>query len=365
MKLKAIFITAGTLLSSSIYAAPNDAFLQASEFKPSESPLRVTLALDAVNDTLDVFDFRESEGVTGTLGDYLGANIQAQYQLNPQWSLEGQYYYRDIDTSPDTNTIHTGLFGVRYTPELNLAKGDSVALRASIWGNRADELKRSPRTMVNQHSFENIVVDQPQDLQLQLDGLFSRKIDHMNQVNGFVSAGYSKVEVDSLNMRARYRGCLADIHVRSNNYYTGHLAEPCVIGGAVVTDLNIEGDATDYGLDMNQDMNYDSFYASFGGSWNWRYQNFESQLAYQYQRLWRDGVDDRVSKQGHTSVEDNHTFGLKLSYDLSPNATAFVKGEVYESNFVGQIPFLYNSTTASNLDRRYGLATVGVTLHGF
>jgi hypothetical protein len=187
----------------------------------------------------------------------------------------------------------------------------------------------------------------------------------MNQVNAFASLGYSKVEVERLNLRTRYQGCLADIQIASNNQYTGQLAEPCQVGGSVIHQLEILGDASEYGLDVDKDLNYDSYFASLGGSWNWRYQKFESQLAYQYQRLWRKDIDDRVAQFGNRAIKDNHNLGLKLSYDLTPRMTAFVQGELYQHNFIGQIPFLYNGTTASRLDRRYGLASIGLRLHNF
>ena len=208
-------------------------------------------------------------------------------------------------------------------------------------------------------------MEKPQDLQLQFDALFSRKIDHMNQVNAFASLGYSKVEVERLKLRTRYKGCLADIQVGSNNQYVGQLAERCNIDGLIVNQTEILGDANDYGLDVDKDLNYDSYFASLGGSWNWRYQQFESQIAYQYQRLWRKDIDDRVAQFGNSAIKDNHSLGLKLSYDVTPRMTAFVQGELYQHNFIGQIPFLYNGTTASRLDRRYGLASLGLRLHHF
>ena len=366
MKLKYLALALSTGLSSYSVAAPNDLFLQADDFKKQDSALHVTVAVDAVNDAIDLFDMRQSEGVKGDRGDYIGGHIAAEYQLNSNWRVEGSYYYRDIDLAPDTNSIHSGLIGLRYQPELAfLDPNDAVAFRASVWGNRSDELSKSTPTQVNAHSFNKVTVEQPQDLQLQFDALFSRKIDHMNQVNAFASLGYSKVEVERLKLRTRYQGCLADISVASNNQYTGQLAEPCRIGGSIVHQLEIEGDAKDYGLEVDKDLNYDSYFASLGGSWNWRYQQFESQIAYQYQRLWRKDIDDRVAQFGNSAIKDNHQFGVKLSYDLSPNMSAFVQGELYQHNFVGQIPFLYNGTTASRLDRRYGLASVGLRLHRF
>lgn len=366
MNLKTLCLALGACASGYTLAAPNDLFLQANDFKAQDSALQLTVALDAVNDTIDVFDMRQSEGVSGERGDYIGGHIAAEYQLNPKWSIEGSYYYRDIDLAPDTNTIHSALLGVRYQPELPfLAHNDAIAFRASVWGNRSDELTKSSPTRVNTHTFDQVSVTKPQDLQLQFDALFSRKIDHMNQVNAFASLGYSKVEIENLKMRTLYQGCLADINVGSNNQYTGQLAAPCKIGGSTVHQLEITGDAKDYGLEVDKDLNYDSYFASLGGSWNWRYQQFESQIAYQYQYLWRQDIDDRVAQFGNSAIKDNHQLGLKLSYDLNPKMSAFVQGELYQHNFVGQIPFLYNGTTASRLDKRYGLASIGLRLHSF
>ena len=109
MKLKYLSAIFAMGLSSASIAAPNDLFLQADDFRTHDTALKLTLAVDAVNDTIDVFDMRQSEGVSGDRGDYIGGHIAAEYQLHPKWSLEGSYYYRDIDLAPDTNTIHTGL----------------------------------------------------------------------------------------------------------------------------------------------------------------------------------------------------------------------------------------------------------------
>ncbi len=365
MKIKYLILSLIGLSGYSI-AAPHDLFLQADDFKAQDAALKVTIAIDAVNDTIDVFDMRQSEGVSGDRGDYIGGNLAAEYQLNPHWSLEGRYHYRDIDLAPDTNTIHTALLGIRYQPEFSfLDKNDALAFRASVWGNKSDELTKSTPTRVNQNTFDRVSVEQPQDLQVQFDAMFSRKIDHMNQINAFASLGYSKVEMERLNLTTRYRDCLTNIQINSNNQYVGQLLERCNIDGLMVNDLEIVGDAKDYGLEVDKDLNYDSYFASLGGSWNWRYQKFESQVAYQYQRLWRKDIDDRVAQFGNGAIKDNHNLGLKLSYDLTPRMSAFVQGEIYQHNFVGHIPFLYNGVTASRLDRRYGLASLGLKLHSF
>ena len=355
------------LISWQSMATANDLFLQAKDFNgSSNAKFQLSLALDAVNDTLDIFNIRESEGVSDkSMGDYQGFNLSAQYDFNPNWAIEGAYWQRKIEFSDDNNKIQSALLGIRFTPNLDLKTSDALTLRGSVWSNRADTLSKTSPTRVNQRTFNEVNVEDPEDLQLQLDAIFSRKLDHMNQLNIFASLGYSQVEVSSLQIQAIQQGCLMNVNINSNNQYSGNLAQPCQTGGMLVTDLQISGNAKEFGLDIQQDLNYDSYYASLGGSWNWHYKKFESQLAYQYQYLWRDNIDDRVSSFGNPAIKDNHSLGLKLSYDFHPQITGFLKGEMYQHNFVGQIPFLYNGVTASRLEKRYGLASLGMNFHFF
>ena len=43
----------------------------------------------------------------------------------------------------------------------------------------------------------------------------------MNQINGFVSLGYSKVEVEGIDVKAPYDGCLMNIAIQKNNSFKG------------------------------------------------------------------------------------------------------------------------------------------------
>jgi len=361
-----IFVVFASTFATYALAAPQDLFLTAQDLKPTSHPLLLNMAVDAVDDNIDIFDMREAEGITDkSAGDYFGIHINAQYQVSPNWVVEGSLWNREIDYSKDTNEIQSYLLAVQYLPNLSLNKNDSIKLRVSLWGNQGELLSKTTPTVVNKYQFQEVNVHNPEDLQLQLDTIFSRKLDHMNQINGFVSLGYSKVEVGGIDVKAPYDGCLMNIAIQKNNSFKGKLAEPCSKGNITFTKLNVSGDAREFGLDIQKDLNYDSYYASLGGSWNWRYRQFESQLAYQYQRLWRKDIDDRISNFGNSPIKDNHTFGAKFSYDFTPKLTGYLQGQLFQNNLVGYVPFLYNGVTASRLDKRYGLASIGIQYHGF
>lgn len=370
INMKKLSATLGLFLSSTttIYAAPNDLFLNAKNFNASHdsSALKFDFSIDAVNETIDVFDMRESEGVTdNSAGDYQGFKVSAQYDFNPQWSVEGSYWHREIEYSKDTNEIESALLAVRYTPSLLLKKNDALSFRASIWGNQADTLSKTTPTQVNRQRFEQVHVHKPEDLQLQLDAIFSRKLDPMNQLNAFAGLGYSKVEISKIDIQRSVGNCLLNININNSNQYIGNLDRPCVDGEGTIEEFSVQGDAREFGLDIQKDLNYDSYYGTLGGSWNWRYRQFESQLAYQYQRLWRKDIDDRISNFGNSPIKDNHTFGAKFSYDFTPKLTGYLQGQLFQNNLVGYVPFLYNGVTASRLDKRYGLASIGIQYHGF
>ena len=366
MKNQSLLFISAAFIISHTYAAPDDLFLQAT---PAKNKLTTNASLDLVNDTVDFLDLRESEGVQGDAGDYIGAHISAQYQFHPEWSISASYWRREIEFREDTNKLHSGALGITYFPESLSTDRSNLAFKLSLWGNQADELAKTSPTNVNGRTINEVVVSNPRDTQIQLDTIYTHKIDFMNQVNLFGSLGYSKVKVDELDLMVHLTGngrdCKANINIDSNNQLTGTPIGRCLIDGLIVRDIDIANYADRFDLDVQKDLNYDAYYAVLGGSWNWRYKQFESQLAYHYQRLWRDNIDDRVANFGNQAIKDNHTIGAKFSYDFTPKLTAYLQGQIFQNNLIGYVPFLYNGVTASRLDKRYGLASIGVQYRGF
>ncbi len=374
MLIQRAILTSLILMASSLSgwcnAAPNDVFLQV---KPSDTahPLSLEASFDIVNDTVDIFNIRDSEkGLSENAGDYKGGHLLVSYALHPQWLAQAGYWNRNIEYGQDDNQIDSWLAAVQYTPVINsnfihLRPSDEAAIRFSLWGNRADKLSKTSPTEVNGQRLNNIQVNDLSDIQAQVDLLFSRTLDRQNKLNGFASLGYSKVEVDGLTANLSKGNCNFNIQVESNNQLNGQLVAPCKEGNTQINEANISYPASDFGLDINKDLSYDAGFFSLGGSWNWRYQKFSSQLGYQFQYLMRKDIDDRVSNYGSSAIKTNHTLGLDLAYQVNPYASVFVAGQVFKNNFIGIIPFLYNSVTASRLDRKYGYASFGVRFANF
>ena len=141
------------------------------------------------------------------------AHLAAEYQFNPEWKLEGAYWYREINYYQSTNIINSLLLGIHYSPSLEIDKNNKLSFRASIGKNEADELSKLTRTKLNERTFEQINIHGPQDLKFQIDSIFSHKISQMNQINIFTSLGYSQVKVKNLDIKAKFNNCLIDISI--------------------------------------------------------------------------------------------------------------------------------------------------------
>ncbi len=109
MKNQSLLFIFAAFSISYTYAAPDDLFLQAT---PAKNKLTTNASLDIVNDTVDFLDLRESEGVKGDSGDYLGGHISSQYQLHPEWAINADYWRREIEFGKDTNKLNSGALGL-------------------------------------------------------------------------------------------------------------------------------------------------------------------------------------------------------------------------------------------------------------
>ena len=368
--MKKIFCTfvCSSAFSISAFATTDHVFTQAQSLSKNESKLNLDLGVDLVNDTVDLFDIRDSEGVKGDAGDYKGYHLKASYQVSPLVRLEGAYRQREIEYSNDSNEIQTPYIALAFSPSRLQTDKSAFDIKFSAWANISDRVQKSGTTKIGglDASLKNIQVEDIQDTQLQLEGIFSHRIDFMNQINLFGGIGYSKVDVEQVKFEASHKsldmnGCSANVTVTSDNRYTAISTPACNSSFTIIK----EGNANEFGVDIQKDLNYDGYYGVLGGSWNWRYKQFESQLAYQYQRLWRKDIDDRINQFGTSPIKDNHTFGAKFSYDFSPNMSVYLQGQLFQHNLIGYVPFLYNGITASRLDKRYGLASFGIQFKAF
>jgi hypothetical protein len=94
--------------------------------------------------------------------------------------------------------------------------------------------------------------------------------------------------------------------------------------------------------------------------WQWQSGLWALRAGYQFQHLNRTNVDDLIVSRGGVSYQNNHIVVADVFRKVSNNTAVFVRGQAMSNQFVGEIPFVYNSVTASKFGRRYGLVSMGV-----
>jgi hypothetical protein len=83
---------------------------------------------------------------------------------------------------------------------------------------------------------------------------------------------------------------------------------------------------------------------------------------YQFQYLNRQQIDNAIEQHGGIAYKNNHTVIAELARSLGGGVIVFARGQAMSNQFVGELPFSYNSLSATKFGRLYGFATVGARL---
>jgi hypothetical protein len=357
----------GCALLHPAYAAPDDEFLRAEPTTGyNDSNLSGDISYDLVNSTTDIFNLRNRQGaVSANAGDYQGGHATLNYKFSSAFSGSASYWRRNIDYGQDTNTINSWSLGLNYDPFAWENATDRAVFRFSVWGDTASSLNKTSPTNVNGTTFSQLSVKNPQDIQAQIDAIFSTQLNPTNQLTFFVSGGLSKVSVDDIDAKLLRGKCNFNVNINSSNIANGVLSAPCISGTSQLQSATFSANASQFGVDINKDLNYNAQFLGFGGSWRWTHEKFTSDLGYQFQYINRSGVDSQISASGGSALKTNQTIGLDLSYKITDHIALFLRNQAFQYNFVGIIPLLYNSETATKLDKYYGYSSLGLRFTGF
>ncbi len=308
-------------------AAPLDAFLSANQ---SNVPGTVELeaGYDLVNSTVDVFKIRDKDAIyAGTnVGDYRGGHLRAGVAITPRIWVDGGFWQRKLDYRNDVADIKSWQLAAQYKLVDGVGYQPAIALRAGAWGNYANELKKTSPSNVRGLTLDSVTVDSPKDNQYQIDLIGTSTIFAHTELSLFVGAGTSKVTLDGV------RGTIGSADV--------------AFGAA----------------DVNPEAQYRANYVQGGLMLNWKKDDWQLRGGYQYQHLKRKQIDDIISARGGSTYQSNHTLVGEVKYQVIKEAAVFLRGQYLTNQFVGDIPFAYNTLTANRFGKRYGFVSAGVVV---
>lgn len=331
-------------------AAPLDVMLTAAPHRAGTT--RLEIAYDAVNNTLDVFGVRAKDPVYGgtNVGDYNGFHLRGGYGLTDRLWLEGGLWQRKIAYQADTENITSWQTAAQYQLNDGNRRFGQYAVRLGIWGNSAPTINKSTPTVMQNLTLQSVSVAQPQDIQLQADVIGTWPLTKHTKLSAFVGAGASRVTVGGLS--GIVNGCNYNV-VSSALGTAATLTAPC---GNLLT-ATITSPST-----LGSSLSYASHYYQAGGNLQWAIEKWQLSAGYQFQYLNRSEVDAVIVQRGGIAYQSNHIVVAEVARKVARGLIVFVRGQAMNNQFVGEMPFSYNSVTASKFGRMYGFASFGARL---
>ena len=346
-------------LSSVSMAAPLDALMSATS-AAAPPRVEVEVGVDAINETLDVFDLREgSKSEFGNdHGEYKGAHLRVNVHVSERFSLHGALWQRNVDYRGDQADIRSWQFALQHRFVDALGWRPALAWRASLWGNHADRVERTSGMSLGGFDVDTFTALDTKDRQTQLDLLATWPVTAKLDFSLFAGGGSSRVSLREVNGSVSSGSCNYHISFEPDRL-VGRLAKPCA--ASTVIDRFVVPNAV-AGVDVYRDTQYDAKFFHTGFSARWSGQRWSLGGGYEYYLIDRGDFDDRLEAQGKRTKNENHVLVGDIRYRLSKHASLFARGQIMSDFFVGEIPFTYNAFTSKSSRNRYGFMSTGVII---
>lgn len=337
-------------------AAPLDALLSAAPpWEDERWHGRVELAGDLANDALDVFGWRSRDAqLAGTqIGDYHGRHWRAEAGVG-RWQFDGGTWQRRLQDRADEHHMQSW----QAAAQVRFGGVDDerhLALRLSLWGNRAGQLTRSTNTRLNVEGLDTqvqqVTLQSPNDRQAQLDALFTQTW-RTQRFSVFVGGGAGRVDNAGVSGRSTIGSCPYQLDFGST-----HLtATPSGSCGLVI---RVPNAVLPYAADPETHYRTRFFHA--GMSHAWQGAVWHTRLGWEHQVWRRPTIDPLIEQRGGTAYTQGDVLIAELGARLPPHWGAFVRAQLMSHQFLGEIPMGYNTLTASKFDKPYGFVTAGIT----
>ncbi len=321
--------------------------------------IEVSYQYKAMNNTLDVFNVRESEfGSSNTvqtngLGDYTSHKIVTNYSPLANSLLNFNLSSQTIGYGSSTlDVLSYGGYG-RYIfkPSSLITVGVDIGFR----GNKGKKVSMSSAADIQYYIDKlgkNIQVAET-DEHLWL----AKKTDDSSWIK-FPKSSHPEISIDSMSDQTFYgRTSIAmGFETFSPSLYMelGHTTISTTIdtnmddlAGNSFKDLFVT--YTNFPISLNRNENYAS--AGFNLAVNTPF-NTVLTTNYEYKKLFREN--------GLNFLNTNHTLEMLLSYNITPNLGVNIGGTYLYRQFNGTIPFLYNKYSQTSFDHPFGWCQVGI-----
>lgn len=313
-----------------------------------EGRLEVTPFYQAVNDTIDIFDYRDSEekaaGVElGSYGDYSAMGLMINFGVSDKTAFHFKGQSRKIDYSRSVMDVDSFNASLRH----NFYKGSNLfpilAIEPHYYYNRGHSITYSGTETITKTGEGwaaeygpfpySITAGGLKDKNMGLSLLASKQINSMAGINFFYR--YDRITVESeidYSLPADLEEKIAEQWSKWDQIKQGLISS--------------EYSETDHSLGVGLLLTPGE---------NWMITG-----TYRFVKASRD-IDDIIAQDYNT----NHIFKGRITYFVHPfnkyTIGLSLDGTYFSNRLIGEIPFLYNTLTAHKYDRAYGFAGFSIT----
>lgn len=391
--MRGVFSAAGALLTAAALtpaaAAPLDFTLTA---RPGERGARqLEVAVDAMNDTFDVFDVRGRDPVYGgtNVGDYRGAHLRGGWRIDERWWVDAALWRRRIDYRSDRGSLGSWQLAVQYrfaggpggaigaggaggaggaagTPgnatAADIASAATAwAVRASVWGNRSGSLDKRSATSLVGYTMDSVHVDRPRDTQWQFDLIGTRGAADAS-LSWFAGIQRGKIDYSRLGGTATAGTCPYAVAFGATHTVLTQTADCTGSGGTLAAGTQLTLANSVLGFDPRGALAYTAtvLRAGVNAHRRWGAWHLRGGLAWEHHDRGK-ALENAARGLSGTYDSGNLAAALEVGYRFTPGLTGFVRGSAWQHQLMGEVPFLYNAVTAKRSDRRYGIVSIGVS----
>jgi hypothetical protein len=320
-------------------------------------PERFTLELsyDQANRQVDVFGLRAKSAAPGSVpGDYSGGHARLQWVVAPGLTIDTSLWRRKIDYQSFSADIQTWQVAAQWHAVQADGLMPHLALRAGLWGNRADELQRATGVTIQGVRFTRSRLTDPRDRQSQFDVLATWPVAERWSLTTRLGVAFSETDFRSAHAIAEQQGCAYSVAFTST-----HVVAVCE-NARGLTRLSVPNDV--YGVDVDKEARYRSRMLGAGLGVQWQGERWRWALGYGGTWISREDVDRIIEARGGTAYRSNHVVMAEAAWRWTDHVEPFIRGQVMSNQFNGESPVTYNTFTANRFSRPYGLLMTGILL---
>lgn len=334
------------------YGAPLDVFLQSKAEEGKTISADVSYAY--MDNSLDIIN---EEKKIGKKTQYKAPQIQLKYYAHELIWFNVDWLSREATVANAKASIDTLAVGaqMRFTDE-----GEKIQFGAKVsyWTNKAGTIKQNYKLISNSQG-DQVSIKNPNDEQYQLDLIGGYDISQQQHINLFAGVGKSVVSFDKISANSNISGCDYDIQFSKTGYSGNRTSLMSQCTGNVILN-SVESDYKSNDINPYKALEYKAMFYQLGINWQWQSEHWQLMGGYLANYSKRKKIDDYISSRKKTSYSLNQQVAGKVSYLINSNFAVYFSGQLFNRQFLNEMPMLYNGVSSNKFNYRYGLVSLGM-----